>query len=377
MQRKVFLSYSFADRDKDVASWFKEIITRSFKHIQLVDASEAKPTEVVAKIFPLIDDSDAVIGILTKRDKIEGKDEWTTVPYVISELMYARGRRKRVVGFYEKGVRTEQTGTIRDIVEIQPFDRKKLNRSFKETAVSYLRGLDVFGKNPPPPVSSYDYLKYRKESFIFNDGCGFIVSRCEIEVKTAPLYRVHLIFSPGASAKKGMSLPHLNRLMREPSFTCINEPFLAFTTLWPENLRYELNEIKGSEKEERHITVNFKNCPLKVGDTLKYEWVWGAPDLVPASKKEMAPGLREDDLDYVESTLKASRLVNFYEGIVNFQEGCKLAEAPQLKLFEQSGDEIRYDFTPEYKKSVMFNSYIFRFPATIPGVLYAIRWQLV
>ena len=98
----VFLSCSIDEADKDVVDFFKKMIS-SFEMDPLVyDYSEIGG--LTDKIKEKIKKSDCVIALITRRDKIEGSNQWSGPAWVQHEITLGHAFNKPVAVFVEDGV---------------------------------------------------------------------------------------------------------------------------------------------------------------------------------------------------------------------------------------------------------------------------------
>ncbi len=98
----VFLSCSIDEADKDVVDFFKKMVT-SFDMVPLVyDYSEIGG--LTNKIKEKIEKSDCLIAVITRRDKIEGSNQWSGPAWVQHEITLGNAFNKPVAVFIEDGV---------------------------------------------------------------------------------------------------------------------------------------------------------------------------------------------------------------------------------------------------------------------------------
>ena len=133
MKRQIsaFVSASSEQQDLRVVRWFFGILR---KHdVEPVFASEVpEPRPPPEKIKDLIQKSDLFIAILTKRDKIEGKNQWKGPDWVQNEIGFAIGKKKPFALFVEEGVDPNQ-GIGHWATEYIVFDRKNLRKIQSKT----------------------------------------------------------------------------------------------------------------------------------------------------------------------------------------------------------------------------------------------------
>jgi hypothetical protein len=119
---KAFLSCSFADEDKEVKSFFVEMIKAFDIEPILYDYQEIG--KVTDKIKENIIRCDCLIAIATRRTKIEGSNNWTCPDWIQHEVALAEAYGKPIAVFVEDGVKIE--GLIGMEERREKFDREKL-----------------------------------------------------------------------------------------------------------------------------------------------------------------------------------------------------------------------------------------------------------
>jgi len=117
--RMVFIGQSFSDRDNAVNA----IIARALRAMGLTVVTGEKPRAdlVSKKVKDRIDQCDVFLGIFARRDKLEGKQEWATSPWVVDEKAYALARQKKLVLVKESGV--SSIGGLQGDYEYLEFER--------------------------------------------------------------------------------------------------------------------------------------------------------------------------------------------------------------------------------------------------------------
>ncbi len=98
---KIFLGYGFRDPDRELAEWCERLFASQFAHMK---TGERLGGQVLSDaVRALIDDCDALVALLTRRDaKLDGT--FTTHQWVLDELGYARAQRKQAIAVVENGV---------------------------------------------------------------------------------------------------------------------------------------------------------------------------------------------------------------------------------------------------------------------------------
>jgi len=96
----VFVAHSFREENKDLLDKFLRFL-RTF-NIAISLGSEADTISVSKKIKQKINDSDIVLGIMTK-DEQDAKGNWSASKWVIEELSYSLGDNKEIIRLIENG----------------------------------------------------------------------------------------------------------------------------------------------------------------------------------------------------------------------------------------------------------------------------------
>ncbi len=90
----------------------------------MLTGEKPKADRISSKIKERIERQYLFVGVFTRRDTIQGKDEWTTSAWVIDEKAYAAGREKKLILFKEEGVGS--IGGIQGDYEYVEFSRNAL-----------------------------------------------------------------------------------------------------------------------------------------------------------------------------------------------------------------------------------------------------------
>lgn len=119
-----FLSASTDPSDKAVVSWFLDRL-REFEIEPIFATHFPEPRPPQEKIEDFIRKSDMCIAVLTRREKIEGKNLWTGPEWVQNEIAMAHTMKKPIALFVEKSVQIDRS-IGRYITDNVLFDRDKL-----------------------------------------------------------------------------------------------------------------------------------------------------------------------------------------------------------------------------------------------------------
>jgi len=118
---KVFLAFSFRNEDKPLASYIEQLLASQFVHV--VTGERLGGDQLTPKVKARIEESDALVGLLTRRDPLANNAGWTTHDWVKDEIGYARSKGKRAIAMVEQGV---TVGGMNDPHEHIPFTREEL-----------------------------------------------------------------------------------------------------------------------------------------------------------------------------------------------------------------------------------------------------------
>ena len=128
MKRQIhaFISASSEQQDRKVLEWFFRILEEH--NVEPIFATEfPEPRPPPDKIKDFIQKSDVFIAIITKRDKIEGKNLWKGPEWVQNEIGMEVQQEKPFALFIEKGVDPNQ-GIGRWKTEYVLFGRENLRK---------------------------------------------------------------------------------------------------------------------------------------------------------------------------------------------------------------------------------------------------------
>lgn len=120
---RAFVGHSFADDYAHVAS----AVIAALEAIGVATTTGEPPRagSLSDKVKGRIEANHLFVGIFTRREKISGKEEWTTSPWVIDEKAYAFGRARKLILMKEQGVGS--IGGIQGDYEFIEFNRERLD----------------------------------------------------------------------------------------------------------------------------------------------------------------------------------------------------------------------------------------------------------
>src|SRR5882724_12760486 len=119
--KEVFLAFAFNDEDRELANQVEQLVG---SHDVMVRTGKSVGGQALTPaVKDLIDKTEGLIALLTRRDKIPNKrNKYTTHPWVRDELNHAREKHKnRTIALGERGV---EVGGMYGENEYIPFDRK-------------------------------------------------------------------------------------------------------------------------------------------------------------------------------------------------------------------------------------------------------------
>lgn len=117
---KIFLAFAFRDEDKELVGHIDRLI--SSQYVQTITGENLGGEILGPAVQQRIDKCDAIVGVLTRRDAKQAGG-FTTHPWVIDELGYARAKGKRAIALVETEV---DIGGMYQPNEHIPFDRAEL-----------------------------------------------------------------------------------------------------------------------------------------------------------------------------------------------------------------------------------------------------------
>lgn len=100
----VFVGQSFAAEDVSINSAITRLAD-AFGY-QVTTGEKPRADSVSKKVRERIEAASLFIGIFTRRDRIRGRNEWTTSSWVIDEKAYALATRKKLILLRESGVQS-------------------------------------------------------------------------------------------------------------------------------------------------------------------------------------------------------------------------------------------------------------------------------
>jgi hypothetical protein len=119
-----FLGQSFSPSDTSVVGCVKAALEGI--GINVVTGEKPKADKVSEKVKKRIEAQFVFVGLFTRRDKVEGRSEWTTSPWLIDEKAYAVAKDKKLILLKEEGVTS--IGGIQGDYEYVEFSRTELER---------------------------------------------------------------------------------------------------------------------------------------------------------------------------------------------------------------------------------------------------------
>ena len=150
--KKIFLAFAFRDNDQALANQVEQLL--GSHDVRVITGERLGGEALTPSVQARIDQSDGLIALLTRRDKI-GKAKFTTHQWVQDELAYARNKNKRAIALVENGV---NIGGMYAPHEYIPYDPLKPLPAFlvlAETIGQWKRdiGRTIKVRILPPPLA--------------------------------------------------------------------------------------------------------------------------------------------------------------------------------------------------------------------------------
>src|SRR2546421_6495603 len=119
--KEVFLAFAFNEQDRDLANQVQQLLAAH--DVRISNGKNVGGKALTPAIKEIIDNSDGLIALLTKRDKIAKKgNKYRTHDWVKEELDYAKHQKKPAIALIERGV---EKGGMYGEDEYISFDRGK------------------------------------------------------------------------------------------------------------------------------------------------------------------------------------------------------------------------------------------------------------
>ena len=125
IDRTAFLGHSFADADFEFVNFFRSLLGEM--GVRCISGEKAEANTVGEKVKKRILEAELFVGIFTRRDKIEGKDEWRTSEWLVEEKTFAGANGKKLILLKEKGV--ADIGGLQGDLEYIEFVRDTIHTS--------------------------------------------------------------------------------------------------------------------------------------------------------------------------------------------------------------------------------------------------------
>jgi hypothetical protein len=149
-----FLSCSFDPDDRAIFDWFRKILDAL--EFQVLSGEEPTTRSLPEMARERIESSEAFVGVLTRRDKVEGSNEWLPPTWVRDEVSIAYSLGKPVAIFAEEGVRVD--GILPQVTKYERWSRQDLGGS-APMVVRYF--VTLRNQLSPPSDSSGDLATMR------------------------------------------------------------------------------------------------------------------------------------------------------------------------------------------------------------------------
>ena len=135
-----------------LSKFFKSILSEM--SVKCQSGEQAAAQQVSEKVKERIKQTEMFVGIFSRGEKIEGKEEWSTSAWVIDEKAHAQALGKKLVLLKEIGIGS--IGGLQGDYEYIEFDRERLHRAAVrviQTIWSLNPGKMQLSRSGPPGIS--------------------------------------------------------------------------------------------------------------------------------------------------------------------------------------------------------------------------------
>src|SRR5215216_4180195 len=98
---RVFIAHRFDAPGRALASEVEDLLT-SYE-LNATTGRELGGDELDDTVKKKIEEADALIALMTRREQLAGSNKWVTHPWVINEYDYAVSKNKRAIAVVETG----------------------------------------------------------------------------------------------------------------------------------------------------------------------------------------------------------------------------------------------------------------------------------
>lgn len=134
---RAFVSCSVRSQDEPVVRWFDNLL-RNYDIEPHVVGLQPEIGLLTGQIKDWIRNTDCTVAILTRRDKIEGRDAWKAPDWVRDEAVVAKDQGKPMAIFVEEGV--EVGGLLAEDMYVT-FERERIGWDSIERIHRYMQSL--------------------------------------------------------------------------------------------------------------------------------------------------------------------------------------------------------------------------------------------
>ncbi len=283
----VFLSCSIDEADKDVVDFFKKMVN-SFDMVPLVyDYSEVGG--LTGKIKEKIEKSDCLIAVITRKDKIEGSNQWSGPAWVQHEITLAHAYNKPVAVFVENGVVVE--GLI---------EREERRVSFsRDGLIDQIDKISSFLFSLRKHLEKMDDTEIALTPYLFRH---YMRSRQEFCSREAVIERTEICIES--------LIDNLNTAYHKRQLDEMTEG----VSVKPSKFDFKCLEHPSRTKVEHKLLVNTKNIfswqitfdpPLKKGERVTYAYKKVGPLYNPYNYEELMQRIEAGTYKYKEPKCEA------------------------------------------------------------------------
>lgn len=377
---KLFIGYSFLNEDKRVFNDFMRLLKPIAEDysIEIKTARRPEPKHPIEQVLPLINECDACLFIVTKRDFKNPQGKYAPSLWIYGELVAALIKERITMIFVEDSV---ELGSLPEyFTQLEPFNRERII-DISETLGDYI-GACLRRYNERSELRQediYEMEEFHSTDTIYKNGQLISTSKVILRVKDmlSNTIKIRHNFKLEDCCYDNVILGNLKTLYKKPLESRFRKQTFFFEVASDDENLIELTFGKYKKNEEQDfyvgIPVELQKRLLEENKTLTYYWGISCPKAYPRSKADIREGkLKSKSYASVRTEVEIIHKVTKLVVGLNLDKGCSLSKKPYLEVVDPSGNK---KFPPLiFNKELYYNRYSQNFPECTRGYRYLIKW---